>query len=253
MLRTFRLTLAYDGTNYVGWQVQPNGRSIQGELQRAVFRLIKTETHVVGSGRTDAGVHALAQVASISLETWRDSAESFQRAINTKLPPDISVYQSEEMPPSFHAIYHATGKRYRYQMQAGGIRDAFEHRYRWHFPVTLNLDAMRQAASQLIGEHDFACFQAFGSDRKTSVRTVRELTIDEEQGRAGGQMLTIEIEADGFLYNMVRNIVGSLVEVGRGKNAPDWFSELLESKDRNQAGPTAPPQGLFLVRVDYPF
>lgn len=253
MRRTFRLTVGYDGTNYAGWQVQSNQPTIQSHLERAVEKLTGTHSTITGSGRTDAGVHALAQIASFSSTIWRDSAEAFGRAINTKIPEDISVYQCEEMPPSFHALRHATGKRYRYCLQAGGVRDPFENRYCWHCHSRLDVELMRQAAAIIVGTHDFKCFQAKGSDRKTTIRTVRELTISEEQGRGERKRLVIEIEGNGFLYNMVRNIVGSLIDVGRGRKPPQWIGELIEGRNRDLAGQTAPPQGLFLVHVDYDF
>ncbi|MEZ6089169.1 MAG: tRNA pseudouridine(38-40) synthase TruA [Pirellulaceae bacterium] len=252
MERTFQLILGYDGTAYAGWQVQLNQRTIQGELERAVEELVGVRVPIVGSGRTDAGVHALAQSASLDLNRWRDDAASLGRALNTKLPVDISVLRSEEVPFGFHALRDATGKRYRYQIQIGGVRDPFEYRYLWHVHGALNVESMCDAASYLLGTHDFACFQATGSERKTTVRTIRDLALTKGEGRGGQGRLTIEVEADGFLYNMVRNIVGSLVEVGRGNYSPEWMLKLVEGRDRNQAGPTAPPQGLFLIRVDYP-
>lgn len=249
--RTFRLTIGYDGARYAGWQVQANQRTIQGELQRAVKQLTGTHVQVIGSGRTDAGVHAIAQVASLTTDTWRASAKALGRAINTKIPDDITVYHSEEMPIGFHALRDAVGKRYRYQMQIRGVRDPFDYRYFWQHHVAMDIDAMRQAADLIVGTHDFACFQATGSERKTTVRTIRDLTLTTGQGRAGQGHLIVEVEANGFLYNMVRNIVGSLVEVGRGKQPPHWIAELIAGRDRNKAGQTAPAHSLFLLRVDY--
>lgn len=251
MLRYFKLTVAYDGTPYAGWQIQVGRPTVQGMLERAMARLVKVRVPITGSGRTDSGVHAYGQVASLSTDAWAAPAERLAPALNTKLPADIRVLASEEMPGDFHAIRDATGKRYRYQMQIGGIPDPFEYRYRWHLPGPLDIAAMRQAASLLCGTHDFAGFQASGSVRKTTTRTVRELAVVEEQGRGEEQRLAVEIEADGFLYNMVRNIVGSLVVIGHGKEAPEWIQRVLHSGDRRQAGPTAPPQGLFLMYVNY--
>lgn len=251
MERTFRLTIGYDGTEYAGWQIQPNGPTIQGKLETAFHQLTGKRGVFTGSGRTDSGVHAIAQVASVTTDAWRDRPDSLARALNTKLPQDISIFCCEEMPLGFHALRDTIGKRYRYQMQVGGVRDAFDFRYAWHIVTPLNIHAMRDAATRIVGRHDFACFQATGSDRKTTVRNVRALTIEQEQGRGEASKLTIEVEADGFLYNMVRNIVGTLVEVGRGKHSATWIEDLIASKDRNQAGPTAPAHGLFLLRVDY--
>ncbi|WP_417746022.1 tRNA pseudouridine(38-40) synthase TruA [Rosistilla oblonga] len=251
MLRTFRLTIGYDGFRYAGWQVQADLPTIQGELQRAFAELTGERVSITGSGRTDSGVHAIAQVASLTTDAWRSSDAALGRAINTKIPDDITVYRCEEMPVDFHALRDAVGKRYRYQLQIGGVRDAFDFRYFWHHHVQLDIEAMRQAAAMIVGTHDFACFQATGSERKTTVRTIHDLALTTGQGRAGQGHLIVEVEANGFLYNMVRNIVGSLVEVGRGKHPPTWIEELIAGRDRNQAGPTAPAHALFLLRVDY--
>jgi tRNA pseudouridine38-40 synthase len=251
------MTVAYDGTNYSGWQVQPNGITIQSMLERSVAMVCRERIRITGSGRTDAGVHALAQVASFSLQSWRASATDLCRALNSKLPADISIREIIDAPEDFHAIRDAQGKRYRYQLQIGGVRDAFEYRYRWHIQGPIQIEAMKEAARHLVGEHDFASFQAVGADRKTTVRHVRDLAIIDQSERAGdpaqGLRLAMEIEANGFLYNMVRNIVGTLLEVARGKHSPDWIPNVLNACDRKQAGPTAPPQGLFLMRVDYSF
>jgi len=258
--RTFKMTVAYDGTRYAGWQVQLRRQTVQGALEKAIAQVANERVRVTGSGRTDSGVHAIAQVASFSLSRWRARAEDLARALNSKLPPDIAVRKLRDAAADFHAIRDAVGKRYRYQLQIGGGRDAFEYRYRWHLPGPIDVAAMQAAAERLRGRHDFASFQAAGSDRKTTVRDVRALEIID-QGAVGGagqgsddpavQRLAIEVEADGFLYNMVRNIVGTLVEVGRGKRTPAWASEVLAACDRTVAGPTAPPHGLFLLRVDY--
>jgi len=280
------MTLAYDGTAYAGWQVQPRKQTVQGMLEKAIAQVCHQRVRVTGSGRTDSGVHAIGQVATFSLVDWKAGADALARALTSKLPPDISIREILDAPSDFHAIRDAVGKRYRYQIQVGGPRDAFAHRYHWQLSRSIDVDAMRQAASELCGRHDFASFQAAGSDRKTTTRHVRDLAIFDRlpnihsgfaatgesvhdrsdapanaspiggagQGGSwlpGFRQLAIEIEADGFLYNMVRNIVGSLVEVGYGKRSPAWLAEVLEAKDRTVAGPTAPPHGLFLLWVAY--
>jgi tRNA pseudouridine38-40 synthase len=258
--RTFKMTVAYDGTCYAGWQVQLRRQTIQGMLEKAIAQVTNERTRVTGSGRTDSGVHAIGQVASFSLGRWRAGADDLARAINSKLPPDIAVSEIVDAPEDFHAIRDALGKRYRYQLQVGGPRDAFEYRFRWHLAGPIDIAAMRQAAEQIRGRNDFASFQAAGSERKTTVRDVRALEIIEQptDGRAGqggaegsSRHIAIEVEADGFLYNMVRNIVGTLVEVGRCKRQPDWIADVLAARDRTIAGPTAPPHGLCLLHVDY--
>ena len=256
--RTFKLTLAYDGTGFAGWQIQPGRASVQGSLEDALGSICGEPVKVIGSGRTDAGVHALAQVASCRLSSWRATAEELARAVNTRLPREVVVIAATEVDPEFHALRDAIGKRYRFQLGIGGRRDPFSRRYRWHLRGPLDVPAMRRAAERLVGRHDFAAFQASGSDRKTTVRTIRDCRWVERGGSrrdpyaAFGRRLDFEIEADGFLYNMVRNITGTLVEIGRGKRAPGWIDELIAAGDRTAAGPTAPPHGLFLQQVDYP-
>lgn len=272
--RWFKMTVAYDGTNYSGWQVQPGRITIQSMLEKAIALVCRERVRVTGSGRTDSGVHAIGQVASFSLQSWKASASDLCRALNSKLPSDIAISEITDAVEDFHAIRDALGKRYRYQIQIGGTRDAFEFRYRWHVQGPIDVEAMREAATLLLGKHDFASFQAVGADRKSTVRTVRDLVIIEQknprelapgiinnaasdnvgQGRGAshlGQHIAIEIEADGFLYNMVRNIVGTLIEVGRRKHPIGWVQQVLEANDRKQAGPTAPPHGLCLLHVHY--
>lgn len=252
MSRTFQLTVAYDGTAYAGWQIQPRAFTIQGMLERAFVKITKERINVTGSGRTDAGVHAIAQVASCTVPNWRASTDDLRAALNTHLPSDIVVTRVRDAPDSFHAIRDAIGKRYRYQLQVGGIRSPFDFRYRWQIRGPIDLNAMSEAAAVIVGRQDFASFQAAGSDRKTTVRHVVECALlIEPSDQPDVCMLACEIEANGFLYNMVRNIVGTLVEVGRGKQPVSWVREVLDARDRTHAGPTAPPQGLFLQRVDY--
>lgn len=252
MARTFKLTIAYDGTDFAGWQVQPGENTIQSMLERALLRVTNDQIRVIGSGRTDSGVHALAQVASCTLPRWRDSCDHLARALNANLPDTIVVTEALDAPDDFHAIRDAIGKRYRYQLQVGGRRDPFEYRYRWHLHGGFDIDRMRAAADRFVGQHDFASFQASGSDRRTTIRDVRACELSQHQVSCPDVLrLAIEVEADGFLYNMVRNIVGTLVEVGRGKQPPEWIDEVIAARDRDAAGQTAPAKGLFLLRVDY--
>lgn len=254
--RWFKLTVGYDGTQYCGWQVQPNGVSIQSMLERAIAQVCRERVRVTGSGRTDSGVHAIGQVASFSVDAanWKAKASDLQRALNSKLPPDIAIRELVDAPQDFHAIRDALGKRYRYQLAIGETRHPFEYRYRWQLSGPIDWDALEQALVPLRGRHDFASFQAVGAPRKTTVREVRDLVIIKEPSLTEldtWQRFAIEIEADGFLYNMVRNIVGTVMQVGRGKYKPEWVADVLAACDRTVAGPTAPPHGLFLLRVDY--
>lgn len=248
-MRSFRLTLSYDGSAYVGWQVQDHGRTIQAELEAALRQVTGQAVRAVASGRTDAGVHAIGQVVSFRCET-RLTADVLRRALNANLPRDIVVREVREAPDGFHAIRDALRKRYRYVVQDGPVRDVFGRAYSWYYAQRLDVEAMQAAARALVGRHDFRSFEAAGSPRVSSVRTIFELTVQ----RHGGEFLdrvSFEVEADGFLYNMVRNLVGSLVEVGSGRREVGWIAEVLAARDRRRAGATAPPQGLFLVNVDY--
>lgn len=249
---TFKLTIRYDGTPFAGWQVQPGQATIQGHLQSALRSITGQDIQAVGSGRTDAGVHALGQVASLTLPHWPHGGDALTRALNTHLPETIVVTETVPAADQFHAIRDAVSKRYRYQLQIGGVRDVFDYRYRWHLKGPLAVDAMQRAASHFVGHHDFAGFQAAGGERKTTTRHVRACEIIAQPAADPGRRdLAIEIEADGFLYNMVRNMVGTLVEVGWGKRSADSIPELIQEKDRGAAGQTAPARGLFLLRVDY--
>lgn len=249
LVRTLRLTLAYDGTAYAGWQVQPDQRTLQGALEAALERITGETIRVVASGRTDAGVHALGQVVSFRTASEL-SAEVFQRALNAGLPHDMAVLAASDAPDDFHAIRDARRKRYRYVIHDGPQRDVFRRHYAWHVKWRLDSDAMQEAARTLVGTHDFRSFETDWPNRTTSVRTVFELDIRRGENEQR-DLVACEIEADGFLYNMVRNIVGTLVEVGRGARPIEWPGEVLTAQDRRAAGPTAPPQGLFLLRVVY--
>jgi len=242
---SYKITLAYDGTDYVGWQRQAAGTSIQGLLEDALREFGDGEIAASGAGRTDAGVHALAQVASFSLARTVPT-DAMVRALNAKLPEAVRVTAACEVPASFHARFEARAKTYRYRIWNGDVLPPFERRYAWHVPGALDVDAMQRAAALIAGEHDFAAFQSAGSDVATTVRTVFASALASE-----GSLLLYEATADGFLRHMVRAIVGSLVDIGRGRQHPDWIARVLDSRDRSAAGRTAPACGLFLVRVDY--
>lgn len=247
-MRTIRLTLAYDGTAYAGWQWQAGQSTIQGELEGALFRVTSEKIRVVGSGRTDAGVHAQGQVASFTTSSQL-SSDVLMRALNATLPRNIAVLAAADAPADFHATRDARRKRYRYTIHDGSVRDVFHLRYAWHVYRRLDAQAMHRAAQPLRGRHDFASFQTSGSGRETSVRTILDISVVRDAEH--GDLLHCEVEADGFLYNMVRAIVGTLVEIGRGARHEGWAAEVLEARDRRAAGKTAPAHGLCLLRVDY--
>ena len=248
---TFKITLAYDGTDYVGWQRQANGVSIQGLIEDALRVLDGRAVRVTGAGRTDAGVHALGQVAAFTIERAL-SADAVLRALNAHLPDAIRVLAADEAAPAFHPRFGARTKTYRYRIWNGDVISPFERRYAWHLTDALDVDAMRAAARLVEGRHDFAAFQASGGSAKTSERDVFTSRIDVQSLIPNPQSLVLyEISGAGFLRHMVRNIVGSLVEVGRGRRPAGWFGDLLASRDRTAAGPTAPAVGLFLVSVEY--
>jgi tRNA pseudouridine38-40 synthase len=234
--RTLKFTIQYDGTDYVGWQRQPNGTSIQSVLEDALAPIEGTSTTIHGAGRTDAGVHALGQ-------------GTLARALNAVLPADVRVLGIEEAAPDFHARFCARAKTYEYRIVNAPIASAFLRRYVWHVPQPLDFGAMKTAAGPLVGTHDFAGFQGTGTVQASTVRTIHAL--DLEDGGGFDLPLVIRITGDGFLRHMVRNIVGTLVDVGAGRWDPWRPLAVLESLDRMQAGRTAPPQGLFLTAVLY--
>jgi tRNA pseudouridine38-40 synthase len=245
-LPTFKLTLAYDGTGLVGWQRQAAGVSVQELVEEACGELDGRAVTVVAAGRTDAGVHALGQVATVSLVRVM-APRSLVAAINARLPPAVRVLQAAEVAPDFHPRFHARRKTYRYRIWNAGIVSPFERLYSWHVPAELDIASMRAAARAIEGTHDFGAFRAAGSDSSGSVRSVFVSDV-----QAGADALVVyEISGDGFLRHMVRTIVGTLVEVGRGRRSRQSMAEILASRDRGRAGPTAPPEGLFLTRVEY--
>jgi tRNA pseudouridine38-40 synthase len=247
--RTIKLTLAYDGTDFAGWQIQADARTVQGTVQAMLERIAGEKIALVGSGRTDAGVHALGQVASFETSSQR-TCDVFHRALNAELPDDISIVEVKEAPPGFHALRSARRKRYRYVIHEGSVRDVFARRYVWCWPTQLDAKAMARAATSLAGTHDFSSFETAGSERESSVRNVFAVDVARPISDRPHE-IQIEVEADGFLYNMVRAIVGTLVEVGRGARPEQWAAEVLAARNRSAAGRTAPPQGLFLLCVKY--
>ena len=247
-MRTLKLTLQYDGTAYVGWQRQPNGPSIQAVLEEAIARIDGAPVAVHGAGRTDAGVHALAQVASVRAANALDEA-TLRRALNAVLPRDVRVIGVERAGPEFHARFSARAKTYEYRIVDAPFISPFLRHYAWHVPQPLDVAAMRTAAESLVGRHDFAAYQGSGSAVVSTERTVSAMAV--EAGAGFDHPLFVRVTADGFLRHMVRNIVGTLVEVGAGRLDAARPRAVLESRDRTQAGPTAPPHGLFLAAVAY--
>ena len=268
-MTTFKITLAYDGTGFVGWQRQASGTSIQGLLEDALRALDERDVPVAGAGRTDAGVHALGQVASFSMARTM-APDALVRALNARLPASVRVIAASEAPATFHARFAARAKTYRYRIWNGATLNPFERDAVWHVAAALDFEQMDAAARLVEGRHDFAAFQAAGSARSTTEREVcssrvvlmenlsttertkdTEVKSGGEEFGGGGELIIYEITGNGFLRHMVRTIVGTLVEIGRGRRPAEWMSEVLASRDRAQAGPTAPASGLFLVSVEY--
>jgi len=250
-MRTLKLTVAYDGGAYAGWQVQGSLPTVQGTLEAAIAKVTGQTVRILASGRTDTGVHALGQVVGFRTDSQLP-AEVLQRALNAELPRDIAVLEAADVHDGFHPTLDAMRKRYRYVIDDGPIRNVFRRHWCWQYPLgRLDVQAMSRASAALVGTHDFSSFETRGAERKTSVRTVFEVLVQRGRGE-DRNLVTVEVEANGFLYNMVRTIVGTLVEVGRGARPETWPGEVLRAVDRRSAGRTAPPQGLFLVRVDYP-
>lgn len=242
-MKNYKVVLAYDGTDFKGWQRQPDGRTVQGVLEEAVRKVTQKRTVVHGAGRTDAGVHALGQVASFR-GAFKLTDDVLLRALNAVLPTDVRVFSLEEAPAGFHARKSARSKLYRYRIVHAPQASPLDRRYVLHWPYPLDVRAMREAARMFVRTDDFT---AFSSNRdRTPVRTVRRSEL-----RRTGPELVYTIEAEGFLRYMVRTIVGTLLEVGRGRTSPAQVEEIFRRKDRNLAGPTAAAKGLTLVRVDY--
>jgi tRNA pseudouridine38-40 synthase len=249
-MRHFKITIAYDGTDFHGWQIQSDKPTIQGEISSVLSRLTQENVALNGAGRTDAGVHALGQVASFRTQSGLSALE-FQRALNALLPPTVRIVGAEEVGPDFHARWSAQGKIYRYRLYRGKVVPPAVWRYVLHYPFPLDEDAMRIAASRYVGPHDFASFAAStGSeddDRERS--TVREIYASELVRSEDGEELVYTVRGRSFLRYMVRKMVGTLLDVGRGKLVPDDILRLYQLRDRAKSGPTVPPQGLCMVEV----
>ena len=246
VMRNIKLVIEYEGTNYQGWQVQPKGSTIQGTIEEKLALLTGETICLVASGRTDAGVHAFGQVAHFKTKGKMD-VQSIQRALNSLLPPDILIQRAEEVEEGFHARKHSKSKVYEYRILNRNLRSVFHRGYAWHIPRKLDFEEMKKAARNLIGEHDFSSFRSVGSPTRTAIRRV--IRVEWKKARDG--LIRFEIEANGFLKQMVRAMVGTLVEVGKGKMSAEEFRRVLYSKDRKRAGPTAPAHGLFLKEVKY--
>lgn len=242
----FKITIEYDGSNYHGWQRQAADRTIQGEIETALMTMTGHRITLTGSGRTDAGVHARNQVANFQCET-RLAPEAFHKGLNSLLPEDIVITSCEMVPETFHARYDAKSKIYHYRMLNRPLPVAISRQYAWHIRKKLDLEAMRNALRFIAGTHDFKAFEGSGSPRTDTVRCI----LHADLVHTDGGYIVFKIEGDGFLKFMVRNIVGTLVNVGLGKMTPDDFKRVLDSKDRGLAGITAPPHGLFLMDVKY--
>lgn len=270
MSRNIMLTVAYQGTRYCGWQVQPNAPTIQEFVETAVKKLTGTDTRVLSASRTDSGVHALAQVASFETQS-KIPVERMRRALQRYLPDDITIVDAREVSSEFHATYSAIRKRYRYLIFDGAALPPFLRHQAFRHRSELNVDAMKQALPALLGTHDFRCFETNYPNKATSVRTIMEATLERvphwsmwaadhswvpvdarPHQSPLSPLICFEIMADGFLYNMVRAIVGTLVQIGTANKPPEHMAEVVASMDRAKAGTTAPGHGLFLVQVFYP-
>lgn len=244
-MATYKLTLEYDGTAYAGWQRQPDRPTVQEAVEAALRRITQTDIPVIGSGRTDSGVHALGQVASFR-STRAMTTKEWTRALNALLPADISALSTEQVGDDFNARRAARSKLYEYRILNRGARSALERQRAWHVWRGLHLEPMREGAALLVGRHDFSSFEGPQACTDKKVCDLRSLEILHR-----GDIVRLRLEADRFLKQMVRAIVGTLVEVGQGKRSPQAMKGILEATDRRAAGYTAPPHGLYLVRVDY--
>lgn len=244
-MKRIKLTVAYDGTNYHGWQIQPNDITVEGVINESLSELLGEEIEIIGASRTDSGVHALGNVAVFDSET-KIPGEKIGLALNQRLPEDIRIQESCEVSEDFHPRYMDSEKTYEYKILNKKIPDPTKRFYTHFLYVPLDVDLMQQAVKYIVGEHDFAAFCSAGSQVQSTVRTVISLDIEKLE-----DVITIRIKGNGFLYNMVRIIAGTLIQVGSKVYPPEYVKEIIESKDRNLAGPTSPAKGLTLVKIDY--
>jgi len=247
-LRRILLKVAYDGTNYCGWQIQPNAPTIEGILNAELSKLLGETISVIGASRTDAGVHARGAIAVFDTGS-RIPAEKFSYALNTGLPEDIRIVRSMEVPADFHPRKTSARKTYEYKIWHDEFPDPLRRLYCHHIYTPLDIDAMRLAGKSIVGEYDFASFCSVHTQAKTSVRTVYDVSIDTD---SEGREITISVTGNGFLYNMVRIIAGTLIEVGQGKIKPSEIEDIIEARDRSRAGNTAPAKGLCLKEYEFP-
>ena len=244
-MRNIKLIIEYDGKKFGGWQKQPQKLNIQGEIEKAIEEITSEKVDLIASGRTDAGVHSLGQTANFKTESKID-IEKMAFAINSKLKQSIRIIKAEEVDATFHSRYSCKGKKYRYIINNSKYGSAIYRNLEYHMPIKLDVENMKKAIKYFEGEHDFKGFKASGTSSKSSVRTIYSANIELKEER-----IIIELEGNGFLYNMVRIIAGTIVDVGLGKIKPDEIPEIISSKDRTKAGKTLPPQGLYLVNVYY--
>lgn len=244
-MKNIRLTIEYDGKDFNGWQKQPNKLNIQGEIERAIEEITGEKVDLIASGRTDAGVHALAQMANFKTNS-NLPVEKYPIALNTKLKKSIRIQKAEEVEEDFHSRYHCKQKTYRYVINNSEQGSSIYRNLEYFVPNKLNVEKMQEAVKYFEGEHDFKAFKASGTSSKSSVRIIYKAKVEKQ-----GDRIIIELTGNGFLYNMVRIIAGTLVDVGLGKIEPDEIPEIIENGERSRAGKTLPPQGLYLVKVEY--
>ena len=244
-MKNIRLTIEYDGKDFNGWQKQPNKLNIQGEIERAIEEITGEKVDLIASGRTDAGVHALAQMANFKTNS-NLPVEKYPIALNTKLKKSIRIQKAEEVEEDFHSRYHCKQKTYRYVINNSEQGSSIYRNLEYFVPSKLNVEKMQEAVKYFEGEHDFKAFKASGTSSKSSVRTIYKAKVEKQ-----GERIIIELTGNGFLYNMVRIIAGTLLDVGLEKIKPDEISEIIEKGERARAGKTLPPQGLYLVKVEY--
>lgn len=244
-MRNIKLTIEYDGKDFNGWQKQPNKLNIQGEIEKAIENITKEQIELYASGRTDAGVHSLGQVANFKTES-KIPIEKMAIAINSQVKNSIRIIKAEEVDENFHSRYNCKRKTYKYVINNSNYGSAVYRNFEYHMPIKLDYDKMEKAIKFFEGEHDFSGFKSSGTSSKSSIRIIYKAKLEKD-----GDRIIIELTGNGFLYNMVRIISGTLVDVGLGKIEPDEIENIIKMKDRSKAGKTLPPQGLFLVKVEY--